>query len=72
MAQDPLSSYSWHQYEGFRIMAIGNCEPQEESDNDCLSGELASIISRDQFDDEAEKSLTRYCPEALDELMRVR
>lgn len=53
-------------------MAIGNCEPQEESDNDCLSGELASIISRDQFDDEAEKSLTRYCPEALDELMRVR
>lgn len=53
-------------------MAIGNCEPQEESDNDRLSGELASIISRDQFDDEAEKSLTRYCPEALDELMKVR
>ena len=56
---------------GFRIMAIGNCEPQEESDNDRLSGELVPIISHDQFDDEAEKFLTRYCPEALDQPMRV-
>ena len=56
---------------GFRIMSIGNCEPQEESDNDRLSGELVPIISRDQFEGEAEKFLTRYCPEALDKPMRV-
>ena len=56
---------------GFRIMSIGGCEPQEESDNDRLSGELVPIIARDQFDDEAEKFLTRYCPEALDKPIRV-
>lgn len=56
---------------GFRIILIGNCEPQEESDNDRLSGELVPIISCEQFEDEAEKFLTRYCPEALDEPMRV-
>ena len=56
---------------GFRIMAVGNCEPQEESDNDRLSGELVPIISRDQFDDEAEKFLTRYCPKALDSPIRI-
>lgn len=53
---------------GFRIMSVGNCEPQEESDNDRLSGELVPIISREQFEDEAEKFLTRYCPEALENL----
>ena len=56
---------------GFRIMAIGDCEPQEESDNDRLSGELVPIISRDQFEYEAEKFLTRYCPETLDKPIRV-
>ena len=56
---------------GFRIMSVGNCEPQEESDNDRLSGELVPIISREQFEDEAEKFLTRYCPEALEKPMRV-
>ena len=56
---------------GFRIMSVGNCEPQEESDNDRLSGELVPIISRDQFEDEAEKFLTRYCPAELDKPMRV-
>lgn len=56
---------------GFRIMAIGDCEPKEESDNDHLSGELVPIISRDQFEYEAEKFLTRYCPEALDKPIRV-
>ena len=56
---------------GFRIMSVGNCEPQEESDNDRLSGELVPIISRDQFEDEAEKFLTRYCPAALDKPMRI-
>lgn len=56
---------------GFRIMSVGNCEPQEESDNDRLSGELVPIISRDQFEDEAEKFLTRYCPDALDKPMRL-
>ena len=56
---------------GFRIMSVGNCEPQEESDNDRLSGELVPIISRDQFEYEAEKFLTRYCQEALDKPMRV-
>lgn len=56
---------------GFRIMNVGNCEPQEESDNDWLSGELVPIISRDQFDEEAEKFLTRYCPEALENPIRV-
>lgn len=55
---------------GFRIMSIGDCEPQEESDNDRLSGELVPIISRDQFEYEAEKFLTRYCPEALDKLSK--
>ncbi len=50
---------------GFRIMGIGNCDPQEESDNDRLSGELVPIISRDQFEKEAERFLERYCPEAL-------
>lgn len=56
---------------GFRIMAIGNCEPQEESDNDSLSGELVPIISLDQFEYEAEKFLTRYCPETLAKPIRV-
>jgi predicted metal-dependent hydrolase/DNA-binding Xre family transcriptional regulator len=56
---------------GFRIMSIGNCEPQEESDNDRLSGELVPIIARDQFDNEAEKFLTRYCPDALEVPKRV-
>ncbi len=55
---------------GFRIMSIGDCEPQEESDNDRLSGELVPIISRDQFEYEAEKFLTIYCPEALDKLSK--
>lgn len=55
----------------FRIMEIDNCEPQEESDNDWLSGELVPIISREQFEDEAEKFLIRYCPEALDKPIRV-
>ena len=50
---------------GFRIIGIGNCDPQEESDNDRLSGELVPIISRDQFEKEAERFLERYCPEAL-------
>ena len=52
-------------------MSVGNCEPQEESDNDRLSGELVPIISRDQLEDEAEKFLTRYYPDALDKPMRV-
>lgn len=56
---------------GFRIISIGDCEPQEESDNDRLSGELVPIISREQFEDEAEKFLTRYCPDAMDKPMRV-
>ena len=56
---------------GFRIMAVGDCEPQEESDNDRLSGELVPLISRDQFEYEAEKFLTRYCPETLDKPIRV-
>lgn len=56
---------------GFRIMSIGNCEPREESDNDRLSGELVPIISHDQFDEEAEKFLERYCPEALEKPIRL-
>ena len=56
---------------GFRIMSIGDCEPQEKSDNDRLSGELVPIIARDQFEDEAEKFLTRYCPEVLKKPARV-
>lgn len=56
---------------GFLIIAVGNYEPQEEFDNDRLSGELVPIISRDQFDEEAEKFLTRYCPEALENPIRV-
>ena len=56
---------------GFQIMAVGNCEPQEESENDRLSGELVPIISHDQFDEEAEKFLTRYFPEALENPSRV-
>ena len=56
---------------GFRIMAVGDCEPQEESDNDRLSGELVPLISRDQFEYEAEKFLARYCPETLDKPIRV-
>ena len=51
---------------GFRIIGIGNCDPQEESDNDRLSGELVPIISREQFEKEAERFLERYCPEALE------
>ena len=56
---------------GFRIMSIGNCTPQEESDNDRLSGELVPIISQNQFENEATKFLTRYCPEALENPIRV-
>ena len=56
---------------GFRIMEIGNCEPQEEPNNDHLSGELVPIISREQFEDEAEKFLIRYYPDALKKPVRV-
>jgi predicted metal-dependent hydrolase/DNA-binding Xre family transcriptional regulator len=56
---------------GFRILNIGNCNPQEESDNDRLSGELVPIISRDEFESEAEKFLLRYYPNALQHPMRV-
>lgn len=56
---------------GFRIIGIGDCEPQEESDNDRLSGELVPVISRDQFEREAEKFLERYYPEALEKPLRV-
>jgi predicted metal-dependent hydrolase/DNA-binding Xre family transcriptional regulator len=56
---------------GFRIMGVCTCEPQEESDNERLSGELVPIIRRDQFEREAEKFLTCYFPEALDIPMRV-
>lgn len=56
---------------GFRIMSIGDCKSQEESDNDRLSGELVPIIVRDQFEDEAEKFLTRYCPETLEKPTRI-
>lgn len=55
---------------GFWIISIGKCEPQEKSDNVRLSGELVPIISRDQFDGEAEKFLIRYCPEALDKPLK--
>ena len=51
---------------GFRIIRIGNCDPQEESDNDRLSGELVPIISCDQFEQEAERFLERYYPDALE------
>jgi len=56
---------------GFRITAIRNCDPQEESDNDRLSGELVPIISRDQFEEEAEKFLSRYYPDALQKPTRL-
>ena len=56
---------------GFRIMRIGNCDPQEESDNDRLSGELVPIIAREQFEEEAEKFLHRYFPAALEKAQRV-
>lgn len=55
----------------FRILGIGDCEPQEESDNDRLSGELVPVISREQFEREAEKFLERYYPAALEKPQRV-
>ncbi len=51
---------------GFRIIRIGNCDPQEDSDNGRLSGELVPIISRDHFEQEAERFLKRYYPDALE------
>lgn len=56
---------------GFRIIRIGNCDAPEEDEPEKLSGELVPIISRDQFDEEAEKFLLRYCPEALEHPMCV-
>ena len=56
---------------GFRIISIGNCDPQEESDADQLSGELVPIIFRNQFEEEAEKFLSRYYPEALEKPTRL-
>lgn len=56
---------------GFRILSIGDCEPQEESDNNRLSGELVPVISRDQFEHEAEKFLERYYPDALEKTRRI-
>lgn len=55
----------------FKILSVGNCDPQEESDNDSLSGELVPIISKDQFDSEAEKFLRKYYPAALKLPLRV-
>ncbi len=56
---------------GFRILSIGDCEPQKESDNNRLSGELVPVISRDQFEHEAKKFLERYYPDALERPRRV-
>lgn len=56
---------------GFRIVSIGDCESLEESDNDRLSGELVPVISRDQFEQEAEKFLERYYLVALTKPQRV-
>lgn len=56
---------------GFRILSIGDCEQQEESDNNRLSGELVPVISRDQFEHEAEKFLERYYPDALEKPRRI-
>lgn len=57
--------------DGFRIIRIGDCDSLGEDEPEKLSGELVPIISRDQFDEEAEKFLLRYCPEALQHPMRV-
>jgi hypothetical protein len=40
---------------GFRIMSVGNCEPQEESDNNRCP-ESCTYYFREQFEDEAENS----------------
>lgn len=54
---------------GFQIIRIGNCDSPEEEGPEKLSGELVPIISREQFDEEAEKFLLRYCSEALEHPM---
>lgn len=55
----------------FRIIHVGGCDLPEEDEPEKLSGELVPIISREQFDEEAEKFLLRYYPEALRHPMRV-
>ena len=55
----------------FIVTGAGPCFPEEESDNERLSGEFVPIIKRQDFDKEAEKFLERYYPQALKEPMAV-
>ena len=55
----------------FKVVDVMPCEPQEESENDRFSGELVPILSRDDFEKEAEAFLTKYCPEALEKPIMV-
>lgn len=55
----------------FKIISVLNCEQQEDSDNDKLSGELVPIVSRNDFDLEATKFLEKYYPLALQEPVAV-
>ncbi|MBL4937789.1 M48 family metallopeptidase [Clostridium sp. YIM B02515] len=49
----------------FTVLCVDACEAQEEADNDSFSDELVPIITRDKFEEEANKFLTKYYPQAL-------
>lgn len=54
-----------------KISMVDNCEPWEVPDLDHRSGEFEPVIPEDQFEYEAEKFLSIYCPEALTEIIKV-
>lgn len=56
---------------GFQIISFGNCEPVEESNSDRFTNELFPIIERDAFEQEANRFLEKYYPDALRKPMPV-
>lgn len=55
----------------FQIVRVTECGQMEESGNEKFSGELAPVISRSSFEEEATRFLEKYYPKALKEAVPV-
>lgn len=55
----------------FTVLSVNACEAQEEANNYSFSNELVPIITRDKFEEEATKFLTKYYPKALEQPVPV-
>lgn len=59
------------EFKGFRISSVDDCEAQGEASNDSLTNELVPIIAKDNFEQEAEKFLSKFYPLALEKPVPV-